>query len=204
MSEVISELGHAGVLRLAFSSSATDVAGQSAADVIEGEDERLAFVRTVLTDGDVLASVPHQLVISGFFHGIGGGATVSVIERLWSEGGIEVGVMLLCLAEFDRLVWSTVEGLGGTVSQAYWARVQPSWRRHTDKELNHAVSRLLTAGRPLAALDYVHLVWGRVESRHIHGILSDLPKGNAPLAAEFDLMRTSFSKPSRFSTSEKR
>ena len=179
MSEVISELGHAGVLRLAFSGSAPNVTGQSAADVIEGEEERLEFVRALLADDDVLASVPHQLVISGFLHGIGGGAAVSVIQALWPERGMEVGVMLLCLAAFDSLIWSKVDGLGGTVSQAYWARVQPSWRRHTDKELNHAVSRLLTAGRPLAALDYVHLVWECVESRHIHGILSDLPKCDA-------------------------
>ena len=173
--EVTAAAGHAGVLRLAFSGNASNVAGASAAEAIEDENTRLAFVRAVLKDGDVLTSVPHQFLVSGFLHGVGGTPAIRLVEELWLECGEEVGVKLLCLCGFDRLVWSKVKAMGKTVADEYWAKVQTSWQQRTYEDINYAVARLLAAGRPRVALDYAHLDWGRVESGHIHGILTELP-----------------------------
>ena len=173
--EVIAGEGHAGILRLAFSVNAANVAGTSAAEAIEDKDARHAFVRAVLEDGDVLTSVPHQFLISGVLYGVGGTPAIRLVKALWPACSESVGVKLLCLCSFDRLVWSKVEGMGKTIADKYWANVHPSWRQHTEEDINYAVSRLLAAGRPRAALDFAYLDWGRVVSGHIHRILSDLP-----------------------------
>ena len=88
--------------------------------------------------------------------------------------------MLLCLCDFDRTVWQAVEALGDSVANEYWTKVRPSWGGHTDDDLNHAVARLLEAGRPWAAFDYAHLDWGRIESEQIRRILLDLPRSAEP------------------------
>ena len=173
--EVLSELGYAGVLRLAFSGDAPNVVGESLAQQAKDQGELLSFVWAVLGDGDVLASRRHQYLISGLFDGMGSSAAVSLVETLQQACTDEVGVMLLCLVGFERPVWSKLEAVGETVARQYWAKVEPSWRPCGDEDINYAVSRLLSAGRPLAALHFAHLDWGRVESRHIHAMLSDLP-----------------------------
>ena len=173
--EVTAAAGHAGILRLAFSGNAPQVAGASAAKAIEDEDTRLAFVRAVLDDGDVPTSEPHQSLVSGFLHELGGAPATRLVGALWPECGEDVGVKLLCLCGFERLVWSKVRAMGKTVADEYWAKVQPSWQRHKDEDINYAIARLLAAGRPRAALDYAPFDWGRVECGHIHGILADFP-----------------------------
>ena len=178
MREVTAAEGSAGILRLAFSGNAADVAGATAAKTIENESARDVFVRSVLEDGHVLTSVPHQFLISGFLRGVGETCAIRLIEALWPDYREIVGVKLLCLCSFNRLVWSTVEGMGKAVEDKYWADIQPSWRQHTEEDINYTVSRLLAAGRPQAAMDYAHLDWRRVESGHIHRILTGLPLSN--------------------------
>ena len=173
--DVLSELGHAGVLRLAFSGDAPNVVGESLAQQAKDQGELLSFVWAVLGDGDVLASRRHQFLISGLFDGMGSSAAVSLVETLRQACTDDVGVMLLCLVGFERPVWSKLEAVGETVSSQYWDKVEPTWRTHGDEDINYAVSRLLEAGRPLAALNFAYLDWGRVESRHIHAMLSGLP-----------------------------
>ena len=173
--DVLSELGHAGVLRLAFSGDAPNVVGESLAQQAKDQGELLSFVWAVLGDGDVLASRRHQFLISGLFDGMGSSAAVSLVETLRQACTDDVGVMLLCLVGFERPVWSKLEAVGETVSSQYWDKVEPTWRTHGDEDINYAVSRLLAAGRPLVALNFAYLDWGRVESRHIHAMLSDLP-----------------------------
>ena len=176
--DVLSELGHAGVLRLGFSGDAPNLVGESLAQQVKDHDELLSFVWAVLGDGDVLASRRHQFLISGLFHGMGSSAAVSLVETLRQACTEDVGVMLLCLVGFERSVWSKLEAVGGTVACQYWAKVEPTWGSRGDEDINYAVSRLLAAGRPLAALNFGHLDWGRVESRHIHAMLSELPDSN--------------------------
>ena len=106
---------------------------------------------------------------------MGSSAAVSLVETLRQACTDDVGVMLLCLVGFERPVWSKLDAVGETVSSQYWDKVEPTWRTHGDEDINYAVSRLLAAGRPLAALNFAYLDWGRVESRHIHAMLSGLP-----------------------------
>ena len=172
--EVLADKGYGGLLQLAFSGSAADTVGRAAAATAEDEQAGLALLRAVLGDGDVLTSAPHQSLIWGFLQGIGAGAAIAFVQRLWPEVGEEVGVKLLCLCAFERQVWSAADVMGELVGNEYWGNVGPCWGRHTDEDLNHAVSRLLAAGRPRAAFDYAHLDWGRVESEQIRRILLDL------------------------------
>lgn len=178
--EVIAEAGHRGLLQLAFSGNAADTVGRIAAEAVKHEQVVLDLVRAVLEDGDVLGSVPHQSLVSGLIQGVGQDLAITLVQRLWGECREDVGMKLLCLCGFDRAVWSAVDGMGDEVAHEYWTKVQPSWGRHTDDDLNHAVVRLVEVGRPRAAFDYAHLDWGRVQSEHIRQILLDLPTSEEP------------------------
>lgn len=178
--EVLTLKGYSGVMQLAFSGNAAHTVGWIAVEVVEDEHVALALVRTVLEDGDVLEAVPHQSLVSGLLQGIGVRPAICLVRRLWPKCGGDVGTMLLCLCDFDRTVWLAADAMGDRVANEYWTKVQPSWGRHTDDDLNHAVARLLEAGRPRAAFDYAHLDWGRVESKQIRRILLDLPRSAEP------------------------
>ena len=179
MREVISRAGNHGVLTLALSGNAEEVCGWSVAKAIEAEDARQDFVRTVLEDADILVSSRHQALIRGFLNGMGEESAVRTIEGLWPELTEDTNVKLLCLGGFDRFTWSYAQKKGETVLDSYWAKVQPSWGGlHAADDLNDVVSQLLEAGRPRAALDYAHILWRRVESSHIHQILTELPYSN--------------------------
>ena len=173
--EVLAVTGHQGLLQLAFSGNAPHTVGWIVAETLEGEQEALDLVRSVLADGDVLTSVPHQCLISGLLQALGAGPGIGLVQELWAECGADGGVMLLCLCGFERAVWSAADAMGESVASDYWTNVQASWGRYTVDDLNHAVFRLLEAGRPRAAFDFGHLKWGRVESEHIRRILLDLP-----------------------------
>lgn len=173
--EVLSDSGMAGILRLAFTGDASHVVGRSIAEVVEEQAEGLSFVRSVLRDNSLLASRPHQLLISGLFTGMDTTRAVSLVETLWPECGHDVGVTLLCLTGFEKPVWNGLAQFCPTVAHEYWARVEPSYGRLDNEEIDYAVAQLVAVGRPLAALDLAHIDWGRVESKHIQAILSDLP-----------------------------
>ena len=173
--EVAAAAGHSGILQLAFSGNGTNVAGWSVAEAVQDETARLAFLREVLKDGNLLTSGPHQFLASGFLHGVGETLAINLIESLWPELAFDTGIKLLCLCGFDRLVWSKADEMGEMVANSYWLTVRPQWRRHAPEDINFATRRLLEVGRPRAALDYAHLDWGRVESERIHGVLADLP-----------------------------
>ncbi len=176
--EVFSKSGFAGLIQLAFSGKAPDVAGRSIAEVIRDHAGRLDFLRAVLKDENILTSSPRQSLLWGFLQEMEEKAAIDLAEGLWREDRKEEGVQLLCLAGFNSAVWSKVDEMGGAVSEEYWAKVHPPWRGHTEEEINYAVCRLLDARRPLAAFNHAHLDWGRVESGHIQRILSDLPVSN--------------------------
>lgn len=173
--EVISELGFPGLMQLAFSGKAPEVAGHSIAEVLKDQARRRNFLRAVLGDENILTSSHHQSLLRGFLHGMDPTAAIGLAESLRLEAGQEVGIQLFCLTGFNRSVWSKMEEMGGTVFEGYWAKVHPSWQGNSDEEINYAVSCLLAARRPLAAFNHAHLDWGRVESGHIQRILSSLP-----------------------------
>ena len=178
--EVVTAKCYGGVMQLAFSGNAAHTVGWIAAEAVEDEQVALDLVRAVLEDGDVREAVLHQSLVSGLLQGVGGRPAICLVQRLWPECGGDVGTMLLCLCDFERTVWLAADAMGDSVANEYWTKVQPSWGRHTDDALNHAVARLLEAGRPRAAFDYAHLGWGRVESEHIRRILHGLPTSAEP------------------------
>ena len=178
--EVAAAKGPRGVMQLAFSGSAAHTVGRIAAEVVDDEQMALDLVRAVLKDGDILAAVSHQSLVAGLLQGIGGRLAICLVQRLWPECGGDAGTLLLCLCGFDRTVWQAADALGDGVANEYWTKVQPSWAKHNDDDLAHAVARLLEAGRPWAAFDYAHLDWGRVESKQIRRILFDLPRSTKP------------------------
>lgn len=175
--EVFSETGYDGLLRLAFTGNAPSVAGEISAKVISAEEDRLAFVRMILKNGDVLSSLNHQALLQGFLQAIGTAQAMRLIETLWLAFGECIGIKLLCLSAFDRLAWTRVEEMGETVSAEYWSSVDVSWLPHAGEEgdINYAVTKLLDAKRAFTALDYAQLDWGHIESESIYRILADLP-----------------------------
>ena len=176
MREVIDGCGQSGILRVAFSGQGAVVAGRFAAEAIEEFPQRLKLARLVLADGDVLTSQRHQGLLQGFLQGIGTPCAIRLFDALCREWGEEVGVRLLCLCDFDRVVWNKVQALEKSVAQGYWTQVEPFWRQHNEEDTNYVVVRLLEASRALAALDFAHLDWGLVDSALIDRILTEMPK----------------------------
>ena len=186
MRDVIGNCGQAGAVRLAFTGQGADVAGQYAAEAIQDYSQRLELAQLVLADNDVLTSERHQALLQGFLRGVGSRCAIQLIDALWPEWGEDVGVKLLCLCGFDRPVWTRVQALSESVSSKYWTQVNPSWRQHSEEDTNYAVVRLLEIRRALAAVDYAHLDWGRVDSALIRRILHEMPQSDQ---ADFSRVR---------------
>ena len=178
MREVIADSGNGGVIRLAFSGQGTTVAGQFAAEAIRDDSQRLELARFVLADGDVLTSERHQVFLFGFLTSIDAPSAIQLIDALWPECGEDAGVKLLCLCDFGRPIWAKVQELGESISEKYWTQVNPARRRHREEDTNYAIYRLLEVRRALAALDYAHLDWGRVDPTLIHRILAEMANSN--------------------------
>ena len=175
MRSVADSSGHKGVMQLAFAGNAAHIAGRAVAEVTQNEYDRLAFLRSVLADGDILKSNSHQVLLSGFLHGVGKATATRLVVGLLSECKQETVVQLLCLCDFGQPVWSATAALGKVVAKLYWSNVRPNWRDHCNQDVNYAILRLLEVGRPGAALDYACVYWKRVESENIRRILKGLP-----------------------------
>lgn len=172
--DVLSTLGYDGVLRLAFTGNAPNVAGATAGQIIGDASDQAAFAKAVLDDGPILSSLPHQWILGGFLCAIGGQRAISLIDLLAPAHDEDVLVKLLCLSGFEKAVWNRVDQLGDAVSQKYWASVNAVWRPSNQEDINYVVLRLLDASRPIAALDFAHLDLKHVKSELIHRILTDL------------------------------
>ena len=173
--QVAVEVGHKGIIDLALSGNAADRVGWSLAESGSDDQALLNFIRAVMEDGDILKSASHQSLISGVLQCVEQECAVSFVRLLCEECGTDVGIQLLSLCRFDRPAWSQADELGEDVAARFWSSVQPSWRNHNSEELNFAVSRLLQAGRPMAALEFGRADWGRVQSMHIRDVLGSLP-----------------------------
>lgn len=174
--QVFASAGPGGLLRLAFSGSAPQSVGVSMAEIARDDEELLDFVLAAIEDGDILNSSAHQSLVWGVFQGVGDDRAVDLVQSLWDKNGAEVGTRLLCLCGFGRQVWATVDCMGKEVANEYWTNVHAHrWQNHTPDDVNFAVSRLLRTGRPMAALVYAHVDWGRVESGNIREVLVKLP-----------------------------
>lgn len=187
--EVFIQAGYRGILELALAATAGRKVGWYAAQVLEAEDMRQDFARAALRTADSLNSERHNSLMQGFLHGAGELAAIRLVEALWPEHGEATNIALLCLCRFNRLAWSLAEKMGGSLIDKYWTKVQPSWiEPSSDEDLNHAISQLLNAGRPHATLvfSFPPMSWARVQSTHLHRILSELPNSDEAdeLAAE--------------------
>ena len=172
--DVLSTLGHDGVLRLAFTGNAPNVAGDTAGQVIGDVSDQAAFIKAVLDDGSILSSLSHQLLLEGFLCAIGSQSAIELLDLLAPAYDEDVVVKLLCLSGFKKTVWNEVDQLGDTVAEKYWTSVRVLWRPSNQEDNNYVVLRLLDAGRPVAALDYAHLDLKHVKSELIQRILAEL------------------------------
>lgn len=177
--EVFIQAGYHGILEFALVANAEREVGWYAAQVLEAEDMRQDFARTILRTADSLESERHQSLMQGFLHGAGGPPAIRLVEAMWPEHGDATSIALLFLCRFDRLAWSLAEKMGGSLVDKYWTKVQPSWiEPSSDEDLNHAISQLLNAGRSPPTLHYPPMFWARVQSTHLHRILSELPNSD--------------------------
>lgn len=202
MREIGIRESYQGMLKLALSGDAARSGGWSVAKALEDQDAHLEFINAALKDGDVLTSLPHQALMSGFLNGVGGATALSLLDVQWSQYRKNVGVKLLCLCDFDQLIWSYAQKKAGTVHRDFWKTVQPSWGKHADEDVNYAVSQLLKAGRPRAAFNFASMGFERIESSYILGILTDLPQSEENSHPHYSLSTHSVQK--AFETLNKR
>ena len=175
--DVNSESGFEGVIRLALSGNAPEVAGLTFVAAFKDRATRFSFLQTVLENAKLEKSRPHQSLVSGVFSALGSSMAIEFLKNRFSEDGANFNITrLLCLLKFESVVWKSLKFFGEDEERSYWSEVVPYWEYQESEDINFAVAQLLHAGRPFAALEFAYLDWEKVESTHIHAILSNLNK----------------------------
>jgi hypothetical protein len=128
--------------------------------------------------------------LSGILYQFSDNKRVSFVNTLFSnirddEQYTELVVRLLKLAPFDRITWDITEKHSDKVQFGYWAEVFPGWNKPSPNDLNYAISKLLQAKRPRAALHFAHLEFKSVETKLLITILADLAVTNSEVDEHF-------------------
>ncbi len=148
MREILGAIGMTGVIHFALQVASASKAGHALAYVALESDDRTLLPAYLCTDEKALSAF-----ISGFIWArflmkrwpwVNG-----VIDPAWT---IEQKAILLSLLPFEKETWRRAEELLDDAASMYWrkANVNPWWA--SPEDLPEAVERLLSHGRPWAAV----------------------------------------------------
>jgi hypothetical protein len=155
LSEVYRDGGLDGVARLADASADAFLVGRSLLRIVQDQDALTDWIVTFDTDFSV--GTPASM-ICGILRWLPEDVTLPFLQRLvatvqakaWEPGRIAA---LLRLARDEPTTWDLVEGCGDAVASAYWRIVVPTLWGATKAARERAVGNLLTAARPIVALN---------------------------------------------------
>ena len=173
--EVHKAEGVDGTVKLALSGNAPHLVGNALAVSLTSEAERMGFLKAIIAEADFPASAKLRSLVDGFFFLLGDEPALALIRACREDITDELLVTLLSLCRFGRTAWDEVEGLGKAIARDYWHKVPANWARQSEEELRFAISKLLDAKRPLAALQLIHLDLKSIESEQLYDVLLRLP-----------------------------
>lgn len=156
--EIYRDLGFPGIERLAETSSDVFIVGRYLLEIL---DHDLLASWTLELAQNLDSGKFQAAIIAGIvrFHtDIERSAFLRYViqsgrKRDWPPEHLAA---FLRLARDEPSTWSLVEECGGAVESAYWRTVNPWLLQSNRAEREHAVSKLLEAGRPISALNAIH------------------------------------------------
>ena len=175
---VFAKEGVSGIVRLAASGNAPRVVGNILAKIMTSDKGRLAFIKRIVGERGFLSSTKPRLLIDGFFASLGEDKAVGFIETLRAGLSDEQLARLFCLCGLGRAVWKAVETSSQAVSKEYWRTVSTNWTRRSERELRHAVAKLIEARRGLTALRLVYPDLKSMKSEQLYEILQAVPQSD--------------------------
>ena len=156
LSEVYRDLGLDGIARLAEASADAFLVGGTALEVVQDEGALANWV--VRLDTDFTVGTPLASMVCGIVRGLSEETTLSFLRRVIAAGEENSWkpmrtAAFLRLARDEPVTWDFVESCGASVALEYWSIVVPTvWGSDTAAR-EHAVQKLLAAGRPIVALN---------------------------------------------------
>lgn len=154
LSELATTSGWAGVTRLVQSCGDSGIVGATVATLDLPDDEIVAWANGCLQ----LCHSNRRMwrVMAGLLHNLDDDRRRSLTDHLLSLSGLRDNaddeiIALLQALPFGRETWERVDVLGETIARRYWETTTAGWCRDKS-EMETAAERLLTVGRPCAAL----------------------------------------------------
>lgn len=186
MAEIWQERGFDGVSELLSGGGLGRLMGDSIALCVTDKRTRVDFCRKCLAvAGDDLMNV--NAILAGLLRCIDDDDRDDILTVVADAGDVENTVRLFYCAPFGERTWRLLDAYGGEALDRYWRDVSPGWNRYSDSELTEITDRLVSAGRPRAAFDVVHLDWSRVETSRLKHLLWAIATQTSDIEVYYDL-----------------
>ena len=175
--EVWDDSGFEGVQALLEKSQTADLVGALMAAVLEGSyDTKLNFVKLCIQASLSGNVVRYRSCLSGFIRS----TEPEFLDTLFGDlerSGRRADLLTLFLAlPFQGDTWSRFSNGAESFREEYWSSVEPRvfLRHDQEDDINESIDRLLSVERADAAFQAVHLVWRKVETSRLVGLLDAL------------------------------
>lgn len=136
-------------------------------------------------DGSFTSDEPLTMAISGLLRGLANPRSAELIRAVLESGqkqGWDASktARFLILAREERATWDIASSCGTEIENAYWSMIPAFWLRSDNADLEFALRRLLTAGRPRSALHVCHFDVESVDARLLAEMLERMLRGDEP------------------------
>jgi hypothetical protein len=182
--EISEALGMEGIEALTKSCSNFAFVGVTLVKLNLNRDALVEWI--VARGGDLSQRDPIMMTVSGLLRATPAPDSTALIDAILARGRI-VGwdanqeARLLVLARDERATWTITASRGPAVEEVYWALASPGWwLRDNASEVEYALRRLLTAGRPRTAFQVCHLDVKKVDAGLLAEILERMLRGDEP------------------------
>jgi hypothetical protein len=180
VAEVWDVAGYDGILTLCETGEASNIVGWQLAALAPADLDPMQLVMRLIADEATQCATQFNMCLSGFLRRLDDAHRDKLLttlierfkaDRLNSEDRI---IRVLKLAPFKRSTWRIADGLHEGLRARYWTEANPDWIVDDAAEVGELVGRLLTAGRPKAALGAVRFQVETLDSPLIVRLLKDL------------------------------
>lgn len=182
LTEIWTQAGYDGVLRLSAHGDADRVIGQHLTEVIP-ETGWLDLVDRLVSQDEPPKTRKIDLMIGGFLWRLEPdqrrALIAALLDRYNRAGNADEAVRLLKAAPFDGTTWAHLDALPAQWQLCYWRETPVQWQDQGGAEMNLLIGILLKVGRPRAAFHAVHMDFDQVETNVLIQLLRALATSEA-------------------------
>ena len=185
LSEIYSELGIDGLMRLSENAKEQNIVGRLLTEVDSFSDESAkTLIRNALDKAGKERPNKMEALVSGVIEGLGNVRSIDILKELLVEletNSRETFFRVLLLMPFGRQTWEFLDKLAEPERARYWAEFRQFWAIRDPYELNEAAERLMKAGHSVKALWLVWYQFDEIETgrifRLLEAIAEDIDEG---------------------------